>query len=320
MTACSGGGGSSSSQILPQRVAQRSAAVSSLQDEVNAANGFPSVSLHAALGLRMGENNAAGGAAPASNLIYSGDFNNNDITYFSAKGINPPPLGQITNGLDNPERLFVDKKLNVYATNLGNSTIVKYGPEGPSPKLTISNGVSNPTGLTVNANGTIFCANVGNDTITEYPEGKTSPSITINLGSNAAEYLSIGPKGDLFASLLGGNVMRFKPGSKQGTLLNLQVGSAGAIELDKAGNILLIDANASTLDIFPPGQKKPSKTFPIGGFPFSLAMNGAETELYVSEIVGSRLGNPAARVSERQSVHEQNDIQRERLADCRKPG
>lgn len=281
---CAGGGSGSggSSQILPERVGQRTAFVSSIQDELNAAHGFPSVSLHAMLAQRAPVQNSV--KPPATNLIYSGDFDNNVITYFPMKGINQSPLGQITNGLNNPERLFVDAKLNVYATNLGNSSIVAYKNGGTSPFLTITTGVSNPTGLVVDKNGTVYCANVGNDTITEYAAGKTSPSVTINLGTNAAEYLAIGPSGDLYASILGGPVMRFKPGASTGTTLNLEVGSAGAIELDKLGNILLLDENSSTLDVFPRGKTKPSKTIAVGGYPFALAMNGGESQVYVSAI------------------------------------
>ena len=120
-------------------------------------------------------------------LIYWGSYDSNTIDFFSAKGTNPPEKGQITTGLSNPERLVVDKFLNVYATNLGNDTITAYKRGATSPFLTISDGVSTPTGLSVDAAGTVYCANVGNDTITEYPKGKTTPSVTIEA---FAEYLA----------------------------------------------------------------------------------------------------------------------------------
>jgi hypothetical protein len=44
-----------------------------------------------------------------SALVYWGSYDRNTIDIFSAKGTNPPMKGQITSGLSNPERLFVDK-------------------------------------------------------------------------------------------------------------------------------------------------------------------------------------------------------------------
>ncbi len=121
-------------------------------------------------------------AKKGKNLIYWGDYNNNTITIYSSKGVNGKEKGQITTGLSNPERLFVDKKGNVYATNIGNDTITAYKPGTSSPFLTISDGVVSPTGLTVDAAGTVYCANVGNDTITVYPKGQTSPSLMVRNG------------------------------------------------------------------------------------------------------------------------------------------
>src|SRR5579871_6149564 len=70
-------------------------------------------------------------------LIYWGNFDNNTITIYSSKGVNGKEKGQITTGLSEPERLFVDKQLNVYATNPGNNTITAYKPGQTSPSLTI---------------------------------------------------------------------------------------------------------------------------------------------------------------------------------------
>jgi hypothetical protein len=82
------------------------------------------------------------------------------------------------NDLDGPvesERLFVDKSLKLYATNVGDSSITVYKPGATSRRLTITNGVGGPTGIAVGADGTVYCANENNDTITEHPKAKKSP-------------------------------------------------------------------------------------------------------------------------------------------------
>ncbi len=217
-------------------------------------------------------------------LIYWGSFDASTIDIFSAKGTNPPQKGQITTGLSNPERLFVDKSLNVYATNLGNNTITAYKRGATSPFLTISDGVNTPTGLTVDGAGTVYCANVGNSTITEYPKGQTSPSLTIDA---FAEYLAADAKNNLYASGAT-NVYKYPPGSTSGTDLNLNIGSPGALEVDKNGNIVIIDEATGGIDIFPKGQTQPSAQIPVtAGYPYALSLNKKETQVYVSvEVYG----------------------------------
>jgi len=218
-------------------------------------------------------------AKKSKNLIYWGDYSTNTITVYSGKGENGKERGSITTGLSNPERLFVDAKGNVYATNIGNDTITAYKPGATSPFLTISDGVDSPTGLTVDAAGTVYCANVGNDTITVYPRGTTTPSLTISVSQGSPEYLATDKSDNLYASVAT-EVLEFPKGSSNGTDLGLAVTSPGALEVDKSGNIIVLDGE-STIDYFPAGKTEPSKQIPAQyGFGLSLSKN--EKELYVS--------------------------------------
>jgi hypothetical protein len=222
-------------------------------------------------------------AKKGKNLIYWGDYNDNTITIYSGKGVNGKEEGQITAGLSNPERLFVDKKGNVYATNIDNDTITAYKPGKTSPFLTISTGVDSPTGLTVDAAGTVYCANVGNDTITVYPRGKTSPSLTISL-SSSPESLATDAKDNLYASV-GAAVLEFAPGSSNGVNLGLP-SYPGALEVDRSGNLIVV--YGSEIEYFPAGQTQPSKEIDVtSGSPFELSLSSNEKELYVSVDVGT---------------------------------
>jgi hypothetical protein len=215
------------------------------------------------------------------NVIYWGSYDSNTITIFSSKGVNGKQEGQIVTGLSNPERLFVDKKHNVYATNIGNNTITAYKPGQTSPFLTVSNGVNSPTGLTVDAAGTVYCANVGNNTITEYPKGSTSPSLTVQL-SGSPEYLATDAHDNLYVAI-GLDVLEFAPGSTTGTNLGLDIGSPGALEVDRSGNIIVIDESKPSIDVFPAGQTEPSKQIAVTrGFPFAISLSKSEKQVYVS--------------------------------------
>jgi hypothetical protein len=211
--------------------------------------------------------------------IYWGSFEASTIDIFPAKGVNPPLKGQITTGLSEPERLFVDAALNVYATNRGNNTITAYKRDATTPFITISKGISAPTGLTVDAAGTVYCANVGNGTVTEYPKGQTSPSLTISI---SAEYLAIDGSDNLYVSN-GRGVTEFASGSTTGKSIPLIIGSPGALAVDNAGNIIIIDADANTIDVFPAGQNMPSKQIAVtSGVAFGLSLDKAENLVYAS--------------------------------------
>ncbi|HEY1429272.1 MAG TPA: hypothetical protein VGF18_06845, partial [Candidatus Tumulicola sp.] len=190
-------------------------------------------------------------AKAGKNVIYWGDYNTSTITLFSNKGVNGPQLGQITEGLSEPERLFVDSQGSVYATNIGNNTVTAYKAGTTTPFLTISDGIDGPTGLAVDKNGTVYVANVDSDTITEYKKGKTSPSLTIDA---AAEYLATDSNDNLYASEYP-SIVEYPKGSSNGTSLNLSnLGSPGAIEIDKNAGIIVLDESNDNVDYFPAGQ------------------------------------------------------------------
>jgi len=218
-------------------------------------------------------------AKKRKNLIYWGDYDTNTITVYSAKGENGKEKGTITTGLSNPERLFVDAKGNVYATNIGNSTITAYKPGATSPFLTISDGVDRPTGLTVDAAGTVYCANVGDGTITVYKSGTTTPYLTIS-ASGGPEYLATDKSDNLYAAV-GTEVMEYPKGSSNGTDLGLDDSSPGALEVDKSGNIIVLDGQ-ETIDYFPAGKTEPSKQVSVSGYAYGLSLSKNEKELYVS--------------------------------------
>jgi DNA-binding beta-propeller fold protein YncE len=129
----------------------------------------------------------------------------------------------------------------------------------------------------------VYVANVGNDTITEYPKGKTSPKVTINAG---AEYLATDAQDNLYAAEYP-DVVEYPKGSTSGTSLALSVGSPGALEVDKNGTIIIEDESNDDLDYFPAGKTSPSAQIPLGGFPFSIALNKANTQVYVSNLDSS---------------------------------
>ncbi|MEO6991609.1 MAG: hypothetical protein ABI346_09420, partial [Candidatus Baltobacteraceae bacterium] len=237
-------------------------------------------------------------AKTGSGLLYVGDFDTSVVNIYNRRGINPAQVGQITTGISNPERLFVDANGALYVTDNGTASVTVYPKGSISPSLTITTGISDPTGLTVDAAGTVYVTNVGNGTITEYPAGATSPSLTIP--DTGSENLATDSHENLYSSGFYGNssgVEVYAPGSTTGTNLGISVGDATGIEVDRNGDIALEDLAANMLDLYHAGQTQPYRQVALSGLPFELAMNKKQGQLYASVLVGSgfaiqRVGYP----------------------------
>lgn len=222
-------------------------------------------------------------------LIYSGDFYANTITIYPAKGLNPPPIGTITNGINEPERLFVDRKQNLYVSN--HTTVTAYKQGKTSPFLTITDGLNRPTGIVAGSDGSIYVGNAGTDSVSVYPYGKSSPSKTLTMPAyDEPQNLALDASNNVYVLYLGysspgSGIVEFPAGSTQGKDLGITVGWPSAIEVDRKGNIIAL-VNGSSIEVFPPGKTQPSKQWSVpndGGFFLSLSKN--EKKLYVSEEV-----------------------------------
>ncbi len=283
LAACSGGG-------PPSTLVPGSSNVNAqVRSNMQAANGRAPISTNAVQAAVRGR--LSGDATTGSGLIYSGSYNNNAIYIFKNKGINPPVAGTITTGLSNPERLFVDRHLNLWASNIGNNTVVAYPPGATAPSFTITAGVNSPTGLTVGANGSVYVANVGDDTVKVYHRGKKTPALTISLGNASPENVAVDSVNNVYIQYIGGTrgsgVLKVPAGQTSGTDLNLVIGEANALTVDKAENVVIIDGAVPAVDVFPPGATSPSKSIPItDGSPFELSMNKAETKIFTSVEAG----------------------------------
>jgi hypothetical protein len=240
---------------------------------------------------------AAPGRAPAKikgGLIYSGDYYANTITIYPAKGTNPPPIGTITDGISSPERLFVDKKQNLYVSN--NTSVTAYNRGKTLPFLTITDGINRPTGIVAGSDGSIYVANAGTDSVSVYAAGQSSPSKTLAMPTNDdPQNLALDASNNLYVVYLGYSspgtgIVEFPAGSTQSKDLGIAVGWPSAIEVDRKGNLIAL-MNGSSIEVFPPGKTQPSKEWAIpygGGFFLSLSQN--EKKLYISsEADGSPL-------------------------------
>jgi hypothetical protein len=218
-------------------------------------------------------------AKSGKNLLYVSSYNEGYVDIYKSKGSNQSPMGTITSGLNGPEGMAVDKKLNLYVTNTGNNTVTVYAPGSLTPSATYSSGLSEPAGVTVGNDGTVYVSNLDNSVV-EYPPGKMTPSITISINFPIA--VALDPSNNLYISYLGG-VEEVPPGSSTGTNLGITLDAPGGIAIDKQDDIVVADQTLPGVKVYPQGSTQPSSTFATVDDPNPIAFNKKASQLFIGD-------------------------------------
>ncbi len=102
--------------------------------------------------------------------------------------------------------------------------------------------------------------------------------------------IATAPDGSVYLTMEGDEssqfsaVVRFLPSGKpQRLAMGSYLGMVGGIAIDARGDVLLADPYGGTVDIFTSDTYMPSSTIPTGGTPVSIALDAAQTHLYVTD-------------------------------------
>ena len=127
-----------------------------------------------------------------------------------------------------------------------------------------------------------------------YRAGATRPSgrlceVLCRLGQG--DGIATAPDGSIYVTVEGDSssafsaVVRFAPASRKAHLLEMgrYLGHVAGIAIDATGNVLLADPYEGTVDIFTSDTYMPARTIPTGGSPQSIALDAAQTHLYVTD-------------------------------------
>lgn len=158
------------------------------------------------------------------NYVYVADNYANTVWIFPAEGLDPTPVGSVTNGVVAPQGLAIDSAGNLYVANSGANTVTIYPPGSATPSLTLQQDLTTPAAVAVDTNGNVWVSNeLGSNqgSVVEFPAGQTTPS-TMLTGLN--------PYG---------------------------------VATDSSGNLYVGAHNdvAAYVSVYPPGATKPSRTF-----------------------------------------------------------
>jgi serine/threonine protein kinase, bacterial len=202
-------------------------------------------------------------------ILFVANLPDNEVEMYDPKTPNPSPEGSISDGLNYPVGVAVDKKGSLYVANEGNSTITIYPAGQSSPSLTISTGLDSNYGVTVDSNGDVFASNLGDDTVVGYKAGATSPFETIdfsNLGQPVG--LAADSKNNLWVACDSTNAIYIVPaGSSKPQNSNFSdVAGPIGISFGKRDVTYVANfgANPSAVEIYTYGSKTPSGSITNG--------------------------------------------------------
>jgi hypothetical protein len=169
-------------------------------------------------------------------------------------------VGQITEGLVEPEGLFVDGTGNLWVANFSNVLVYPHG--SLTPTATLEDPVGYPTDVTVCPNGTAYVADLydvssggSSASIQVYPPGNTTPSGSLTFPNDIRNpVLTCDAAGNVFVGIStsqyvgNSRVIEFPLGQQAGAKdLGIALQYPGGIKPDNAGNLLVNDVGAQTM-------------------------------------------------------------------------
>ncbi|MGA2758732.1 MAG: hypothetical protein ABSF08_00245 [Candidatus Cybelea sp.] len=247
---------------------------------------------------------------PGHRLIYVSQEYDASVVIFPEKGNHQSPVGMITEGVNSPWGLYVDKHGTLYVANQGSyysgtSTVTEYPSGSKSPSVTFSQDLARPMYPIVDSSGDVFVSNAGSysaygdsyggGTVVEYQSGTTSPYQVLQTPGIEADGMDFDQQGNLYVAYRTsdgtGSIVEFAPGSTQGTVLGMSLNQPQGVLVDNKGNIVVVETGAaSRIDVFPPGQQTPSVEVNVANTPNQLATRQTEPRLFIAAEGGTVYG------------------------------
>jgi hypothetical protein len=240
--------------------------------------------------------------APSA-LAYVSNVGANAVEVFNQSGRAQQPIATITNGIVFPIGLTTDRSGNLYVADSGQYNgewvVQRYAPGMTSPSKTYKTDLSEPTDTAVAQDGTIYIANfnkLSNGWVAVYPKGNASKEYRLSdFNGGGPLSLALDVKQNLYVMYALNNsgssaVNEYKPGAKTGKNLKLAFSYGAGIQVDSAGNVLVVQqVLPSEILVFPPGKTQPSKSIvlPNGGAPYNIALNHRSKLLFAGDAIGN---------------------------------
>ena len=203
--------------------------------------------------------------APSSYLgardLYVADLHSNSIKILKNKSY--AELGQITNGIDGPQSVSLDRHGNLYVANLDGGNVTEYAPNGTTPLFTYSDQLSEPTRVAADAHDNVFVADQSDDKILQYFQQSNTLAAACSQ-SGFILGIAVDSSNDVFVSTSSGQLIEY-PGGLAGcnaTVLGVSIpGAAFGMTVDKQNDLVVCNTSGGTIDVIAPPYSSVTRTF-----------------------------------------------------------
>jgi hypothetical protein len=226
-------------------------------------------------------------AAKRGFVVYVAD--DDAIVIFPQRGVNPKPIGEITDGIQSAYGLYVDGSGNLYVCNQYGNNVEVYPPGSTTPSRTYTEDLQRPLYPIVDGSGNLYVGNADNGRVVVYPSGSTTPSEVLQTDGSEADGMDLDKAGNLYVAYrsyyYSGGIEMFPKGSTQGHELGIALNQPQGLIVANDGTILVVETGYSQLiDVFAPGTVSPSLRLQVPYTPTQIAITQAEHHLRVSTI------------------------------------
>jgi hypothetical protein len=205
------------------------------------------------------------------------------VRVYPESGVNQRQIASITDGVSGAYGLFVDGDRDLYVAN--STTITAYHPGTLSPYIVYSD-PGRPLYVVKTHAGWLYAANQ-DGTVSEYPPGRTRPDRTLQTPGSEADGINVDDESNLYVAYRDasgmGSIKKFGRNLNGGRILGMQLTQPQGLQLDHAGNILVVETgDKQVVDIFPPGSTSPSKVVQATEGVTQVVLREANETMYVS--------------------------------------
>ena len=190
---------------------------------------------------------------PSVPVVYVSDDANNLVAVFNRTGTQ---IGTLTDRLNYPQGLFVDRQHDLWVANRGGSNVLEFARGATAPTTTLHDDGSQPEDVTICPDGTIYVANIivsGGGDVAAYAPGARRPTRKLNYEGGNFFFLACDAAGNVFGTLVlgtSGTVVEF-PRGRQKNAVRLPIfmgGNPGGIAVNAADNLLVDDPTGTVTE------------------------------------------------------------------------